>query len=292
MRKYMYAGGGLVLAGALVWFGFTYNSMTQYGSPVNVGNGEARTFVTRGLFGRVVEVGVRFDESTIDGLPSQEAETVLQFPSSIKATPITHFALDWNPHGHEPRGIYSVPHFDYHFYLISEWERAAIEAGVCTTKEDILVPNPPGVVTVTCEVFERTIRPLPADEIASGYSMIPATIVPNMGVHLVNLTSSEFKGQPFTYTWIYGAFDGNLSFLEPMIAKAFLEKHANVRVPIATPAAMPEAGWYPTAYSIRHDDKLDAYFVTLESFKRFDASKASIKKTAAAVRDPSAYLDL
>jgi hypothetical protein len=56
--------------------------------------------------------------------------------------------------GHIPEGIYSVPHFDYHFYLMSEQERATVTAGACTTKEDGLVPNPPGVVPVTCEAFD------------------------------------------------------------------------------------------------------------------------------------------
>jgi hypothetical protein len=245
---------------------------------------KAQAYVTFDLFGRPREVGVRFTESTLAGLPSQDAETVLHFPDSISATPFSHFALNWNPKGHVPQGIYSVPHFDYHFYMISERERASIEAGICTSKEDSLVPDPPGVAPVTCEVFDKGVRSLPADELASGYTMVPA-VIPNMGVHLVDMDSPEFNGQPFSYTWIYGAFDGKLSFLEPMISRDFLEKRVNVRASIATPAAMPEAGWYPTAYSIRHDDRLDAYVVSLESFRRFDASDGSTKKTAASARD-------
>jgi hypothetical protein len=44
-------------------------------------------------------------------------------------------------------------------YMISEQERASIKAGVCTTKEDSLVPNPPGIAPVTCEVFDRAVQP-------------------------------------------------------------------------------------------------------------------------------------
>ena len=42
--------------------------------------------------------------------------------------------------------------------------------------------------------------------------------------------------------------------------------------PIATPQAMPEAGYYPTEYCIRYVGSEDAYAVTLESFQWFEAS--------------------
>jgi hypothetical protein len=67
-----------------------------------------------------------------------------------------------------------------------------------------------------------------------------------------------------------------------MVSRDFLEKRADARVSIPVPAAMPEAGWYPTAYSIRHDERLDAYFVTLESFRRFGASSGSRGQSLAA----------
>jgi hypothetical protein len=79
-----------------------------------------------------------------------------------------------------------------------------------------------------------------------------------------------------------------LSFLEPMVSRDFLEKRVNVRVSIPTPAAMTVSGWYPTAYSIRHDERLDAYFVTLESFRRFEASSGSSDQTSASAGDSSA----
>ena len=86
-----------------------------------------------------------------------------------------------------------------------------------------------------------------------------------------------FKGKPFMYTWIYRTFDERLSFLDPMVTKAFLEKRANVSVPIATPPVIPETGWHPTTYSIFHDDRLDAHTLSLESLKRFNASNGTLK---------------
>jgi hypothetical protein len=76
-----------------------------------------------------------------------------------------------------------------------------------------------------------------------------------------------------------------------MASREFLEKRENVSISFPTPAAMPESGWYPTAYSIRHDDKLDAYFVTLGSFRRFEASNGSNKQSAASAGGASAVGD-
>jgi hypothetical protein len=35
--------------------------------------------------------------------------------------------MDWEPHGHPPPGVYDVPHFDFHFYMITPEERAGID---------------------------------------------------------------------------------------------------------------------------------------------------------------------
>lgn len=38
----------------------------------------------------------------------------LAFPD-VAPAPFEHATLDWNPEGHPPPGIYTVPHFDVHF---------------------------------------------------------------------------------------------------------------------------------------------------------------------------------
>jgi hypothetical protein len=93
-----------------------------------------------------------------------------------------------------------------------------------------------------------------------------------MGNHLVDLTAPEFKGQPFTHTWIYGAYGGRLTFFEPMIAVSFLEQQENVCQAIKMPEVMPGAGWYPTEYCLAYLDQENAYTLSLESFRWFEAS--------------------
>ena len=38
-----------------------------------------------------------------------------------------------------------------------------------------------------------------------------------MGNHLIDPTSAEFHGKKFTRTWIYGAYDGHVTFVEEML---------------------------------------------------------------------------
>ncbi|MCB9078870.1 MAG: DUF5602 domain-containing protein [Anaerolineaceae bacterium] len=275
MKKWTWLVAGLlIVGGSLSLMGFASNKHTQWGQPVSVGNGQIRTFVSLNGAGKPKEVGVVFTEEMLSGLPDQMTENVLDFPASIEATSFDHFGLDWNPMGHEPDGVYTVPHFDFHFYAISQAEQAAIEAGTCTTEQDSRIPNPPGAVPVTCAVFDKAMQPLPADMMPTDYNLVPA-VVPNMGNHLLDFTAPELNGQPFTYTWLYGAYDGQIIFYEPMITKAFLESNPNMCESLKTPEAMPEAGWYPTRYCIKHS-QAGVYTIALDSFKWFEASNGQV----------------
>ena len=48
--------------------------------------------------------------------------------------------------------------------------------------------------------------------------------------------SPEFGGARFTRTFIHGAYDGQINFLEPMIRRESMVKN-----PIATKGALPQA---------------------------------------------------
>ena len=60
--------------------------------------------------------------------------------------------------------------------------------------------------------------------------------VPDMGNHLIDSKSPELvtKGTIFTHTFIFGAYDGHVSFYEPMITRAYLEPARPVRADQAT----------------------------------------------------------
>jgi hypothetical protein len=204
-------------------------------------------------------VGVRFDATVLNGLPHEMTETVLEFPASVKATPFDHFTLNWNPHGHMPTKVYDVPHFDFHFYSITQQARDEIEPGECTTAQDDRIPDPPGFVPITCPAFSQAMQPPPPDMLPPDFKLVPA-VAPNMGNHLIDFTAPEFNGQPFTYTWIWGVYGGSLIFFEPMVSTEFLKRHPNGCAAFKTPQAMPQAGWYPTRYCVRYEPQEDALY--------------------------------
>jgi Domain of unknown function (DUF5602) len=229
-------------------------SRTAYGDPVVVGKGTARAYVTT-KNGKAAEVGVALSKAALAGLPDEHAagavhaeghitfEHVLDLPKG-NPTPFRQVVLNWNPRGHEPPGIYDSPHFDFHFYVIDNAERLAID------------PADPE--------YQRKAERKPAPELIPAHYILPApTAFARMGVHWVDTTSSELKGQPFTRTMIYGSWDGKVIFAEPMITKAFLETKPQFSAELPAPAQGRDAGYYPKGYSVRWDAAAQEYRVAL-----------------------------
>ena len=172
------------------------------------------------------------------------AEYILAFPSEVSMLPFHHIGLNWNPKGHIPNGIYNVPHFDVHFYTISPEERSRI-----TARGDDL---------------EKCRKVPAAGQVPEGYVFAPESEEPGMGGHWIDPVSHEFHGAAFTTTFLYGTYDGEIIFYEPMITKAYLESKPGVTMPIKVPQRYTRAGYYPTSYSIRYDAKRKEYTVALE----------------------------
>jgi hypothetical protein len=164
--------------------------------------------------------------------------------------------------------VYDVPHFDFHFYLM---DRRSVEREIRPGECDVDEDGTPEA-EVPCDVLERGTEPLPPAQQPPGYAPTDE-IVPYMGNHWVNQQAPEFQGEAFTHTMIYGSFDGQLTFLEPMVTVEYLE---NLRgreiVDVATPDAFPREGLYPTQYVVRHLRNRDAYVVFLRRFRLFDGT--------------------
>ncbi|MEW6208015.1 MAG: DUF5602 domain-containing protein [Acidobacteriota bacterium] len=220
------------------------------GEPVSMGNGTARSWVTVDKEGKPVAVGATFTESSLSGLPQKLTpgliwvEHILPLPADAPPLPFDHIGLNWNPRGHDPEGVYNVPHFDFHFYMISPGERDKI-----TTRGDDLA---------------RCRKPLPEEFVPEGYIYAPASEEPGMGAHWVEPGSHEFHGAAFTHTFIYGSYDGRMIFLEPMIARSFLETRPNITVPIKLPRKYQKPGYYPARYSVSYKTETKEYTVALE----------------------------
>jgi hypothetical protein len=240
-KSLLFFSAAIVLSASFISCKKDSKSGTFYGEQANVGNGIVRTFVTLNDDGNPESIGFKFTESMLSGLPDKDAMSnthILKFPPQSGAAGYNHAELDWNPNGHEPLQIYGYPHFDFHFYMVGDDELGTI------------IPGPD---TVAVEP-----QYIPKDYVSG------VMAVPNMGVHWIDTLSSEFRGQQFTTTFIYGFYHGNMLFVEPMITREYLETHPDVTIPVKQPAAFQTPGYYPTKYSIHYDAGKKEYTVALE----------------------------
>jgi len=221
-----------------------------FGEIKQMGNGVVWSWVIYDSKGNPSSLGITFTETALAGLAENSPHDIpyidyeLSLPKQTKVPPYNHIVVDWNPHGHIPPGIYDVPHFDFHFYMVTPSERNKITA----KGDDIAISD----------------KKLPAQYIPAGYILPGGTQEPRMGSHWVDPSSPEFNKQPFTKTFIYGSYNGEMTFLEPMAARAYFETRPNITEKIKLPAAYKKRGFYPTAYSIKYDPTRREYSVSLE----------------------------
>lgn len=272
---------GLLLAGCA--HGPTARSL---GAPATLGSGTVASYADFDATGAVQAIGVVFSGGALDNLPAAPSdghhcfdvnkdgsldlerecpgghERVLAFPSEASRRtdlPFKWALLNWNPHGHIPPGIYDKAHFDVHFYIDTIENVFAIEPGPC------------GPERVRCDLFARARLPVPANYMHPDFKDVEA-VAPAMGNHLVDLTASEFRGVPFTRTWIYGTYEGRVTFYEEMVTLAYMKSQPDACYPIKTAAAVAIAGRYPSKSCIRYAKEKGEYTVSLEGFELRQAS--------------------
>src|SRR5215208_1179439 len=283
--------GPLALAGGLVTLLASWapeESWTYSGGSADIGKGKVQSYVVMTPAGAPAALGVRFTEGAFEQLPAHknrqsrcfdmdqdasysaaecvgDEERVLELPDEVVGRaqlPFKWIAVNWNAEGHHPPApkpgeapappIYARPHFDFHFFA---WDRERIEA---------IVPGPCGEF-VDCDEYERGRKPHPVRYVPAGHIDL-GIVVPRMGNHLLDSRSPELvdPSTPFTRTFIYGAFDGELIFWEPMITLDFLRSTPNSCFEIRQPKAFRRSGYYPTSYCVR--DQGTTRTVTLEGF--------------------------
>ncbi|RUP63575.1 hypothetical protein SSPNP10_34335 [Streptomyces sp. NP10] len=167
--------------------------------------------------------------------------------------------LNYNPHGHGPPHVYDTPHLDVHFYLQSKAQRDAIRPGPC----DVLI---------NCTDYAKATAPIPPAYMPADYQDQGLAEVA-MGNHLIDPTAPEWHHKGFTHAFIYGAYDGELTFLEPMVSIDWLNTLARDRnhggcTPIKQPSRWQHPGLHPEKYCIRYHPKRDAFTISLEQFTR------------------------
>jgi hypothetical protein len=264
----------LALAG-LAWsrskepqdYGTMDGAQLRYGAAIQMGKGEARTYVVRDQkTGDPVEVGVALTEGALQGLPEtghhggngheHYASHILELPAD-HGTPYRFVELDWNPKGHG--GPYTAQHFDFHFYRVPLEEHDAIDPA-------------------RADYAERAAAFPAAEELPTGYvsshklmNLPPAqAAVPKMGLHWVDTNSPELppRNQPFTATFIIGSWGGKVIFDEPMITRDFILAHRDsiaggTSISVPASARYAPAGLYMDSYRVSFDRSAGEYRVAL-----------------------------
>ncbi|AHG89318.1 hypothetical protein J421_1781 [Gemmatirosa kalamazoonensis] len=232
----------------------------QLGAPQPLGHGTVRTYVALDAQNgnAPFEIGVALSADALDGLPSDGAMQMVLLPLPEHAPAPYQFAeVDWNPQGHPPPGVYTVPHFDFHFYTVPQAAR------------DAILPSDPQ--------FAAKANDLPTGDVVPPFYVVPGVpaeqAVPMMGVHWFDTRSPELQGMlghpeayhPFTKTFIYGSWNGAFTFLEPMVTREYLLTHPDDVASISVPQRYAQPGDYPTAYRVTYDPQVREYLVGLTS---------------------------
>jgi len=218
---------------------------TVYGDTATIGSGRAVSWIKLDDAGKPTSLGVTIDSAGLAALPTAMTAYALALPAEASTTGYDHISLDWNPEGHEPANIYTLPHFDSHFYMISEAERNGI------------VPTDTAKANATPGT----------DYVPAGFTRAPGPIqiVPAMGEHWLDLSSGEFHGSTFDHTMIFGYWNGSMVFVEPMFTMDYLKTKPSLSLALPQPTKYPKTGrYYGTLYSIRHDAATNTWSVSLD----------------------------
>jgi hypothetical protein len=181
----------------------------------------------------ILAVGVTFSQKLAENMPEAGsgpagAIASLQFPALVQATTyFNHLEIQPEPHGHiSPPGsngtVYSVPHFDFHFYSIPEEEVRSIQAKS--------PPLPPA--------YE-----LPAGYLPAGPSLA------EMGRH--SSPRSILSVDKLTAVMVAGYLpDGSrMHFLEPMVSQEVLLSHQDFTLDVPTLTTFGREMLYPTQFA-------------------------------------------
>lgn len=223
---------------------------TFYGPVVQMGEGHARSWVNITHDNQALAIGIEMTDGALllhdaddDG---HSLEFLIPLHQKAKAlTPFDHLVVNWNEHGHPPPGVYDAPHFDFHFYKMPLADRSDIPS---------YISSPDGFDNVP-----------PTGYLPPLYVKAPGEGVEKMGAHWIDVTSPELHGQPFTHTFIYGSYNGKVTFVEPMVTLATMQSGITIHKEIRQPQYFnPVNMYYPTRYNIWKNENNSRHYVALD----------------------------
>lgn len=207
----------------------------------------------------LLEVGAVVPLASIENSPAQVPMVwppvpvaVLDIPEAARQkSGLAHFTMYWEAGGHPP-GAYMTPHFDFHFNMITNSERGAIDC--------VDVSKPAALPAA----YALPDIPLPPDMTAMmGVPALIGLCVPKMGMHAIPASELDSK-EPFRASMVVGYSRGKPIFVEPMVAKATLMEKKSFD--LAIPQVPALAGAHPTKFRAEYDAATQQYRMILSGF--------------------------
>lgn len=244
---------------------------------VSFGDGYVQTVVHKNPDGSLKAIGVTVDQAAMDTLPMVPTndgqtcwdkngdgttdperecngghERVLWFPK-MKDVPFKWIMFNWQGRGHGPIGAFDKGHFDLHYFMQEFVDRNFIRTGPC------------GVYT-DCNDYEKAIKDPPAPFYPTGFEN-QRGVSGRMGNHLADVSESPFDGTPFTQAFVYGAYNGHITYFESVVEGSFAKSKPDECKTVKAPPAMEVSGWYPKLYCTRYRPDKGDYLFSLEDFE-------------------------
>ena len=187
----------------------------------------------------------------MDWPPKAAADNAL--PSEAQQqSGLNHMTMYWESMGHPPAPM-MTPHFDFHFYFISDTDRKAIDCKDRTKPAAL----PSGYVLPDEPRSPEDAKMLQVDTLIG-------ICVPEMGMHA--LPSADIVGTtPFSGDMVVGYYHGKPIFIEPMISKAMLLQKKSFT--LAVPAVPGLTGPHPTEFRADWNDATQSYKFVFSNFK-------------------------
>ena len=204
--------------------------------------------------GAAVELGATVPISIVEAVPSdaemvwppQQLATVALPAQAKSALGLDHLGINWEAHGHPPTPFLD-PHFDFHFYYLSQSEVRAIDCS------DDTKPS---------KLPARHALP---DIDVPGLGMLVGLCVPQMGMHA--MTEEELEAtEPFEASLLVGYYGGEVISFEPMVSRERLLERSDFSPPVPTMENLPAGVHYPTEFRAEYDAARKQYRMVFTGF--------------------------
>jgi hypothetical protein len=245
----LYKSTLLTLASLLILSGCASDSTDRIiGESTEVGGLAAHSWAVMDDAGIVTQVGFSVDRETAESMAIGVAIPLSLPAEVVEQTLFDHIQIDFMNEGHTP-GPFLVPHFDFHFYTVGNEEILAVDCVDEPMPEDSRIPTP-------YIIPDTAIDPT-------------GTCVPAMGVHAINPTSPELAPDsttPFTEHFILGYHNGEMTFIEPMIAQSVLAAGTELSGNVPRPDTFGKTTLYPATWSLALSADGTEYEVSFSDF--------------------------